>query len=152
MRLKTLGGLSLEGSSFARLKPLLLLSYLSLEGEQSRAFMAQLIWGTASQPFNSLAQAIDQLRRLAPGTIEANPTHVKSLVSSDARVFINAFESADYEKAIDLYQGSFLDQIYLKNVSFEVEDWLLGSRELLAAYAQTALKPNVPLKLWERAC
>jgi hypothetical protein len=32
MLLRTLGGLELEGSSFGRLKPLLLLTYLLVEG------------------------------------------------------------------------------------------------------------------------
>ena len=32
MRLRTLGGLSLEGTTFTRPRPLLLLAYLALEG------------------------------------------------------------------------------------------------------------------------
>ena len=41
MHLRTLGGLTLEGASFRRPKPLLLLSYLTLEGEKDRQFLAE---------------------------------------------------------------------------------------------------------------
>ena len=138
MKLKTLGGLSLEDSDFTRLKPLMLLAYLSLEGEQSRAFMAQLLWGSAKQPFNSLAQAIDQLKRLAPGTVAVTNTHVKALVTSDASELMHAVESRRDAEVIALYRGQFLEDSYPRGLSFEVEDWLLGTRELLASYAQTA--------------
>jgi hypothetical protein len=44
LQLKALGGLRLEGTSFARPTPLLLLAYLSLEGLQQRRHLAELFW------------------------------------------------------------------------------------------------------------
>ena len=134
-----LGGLALEGSEFSRAKPLVLLAYLALEGEQSRAFMAQLLWGSAKQPYNSLAQAIDQIKRFVPGAVEANITHVRALVGADAKDFLDAYERSNHKAAIELYKGHFLEGIYISKMSFEVEEWLLGTRELLAKYMQTAL-------------
>ena len=47
VRLLTLGGLSLEGSTFKRAKPLLLLAYLALEGAKERRFLRELLWREA---------------------------------------------------------------------------------------------------------
>lgn len=50
MQLKTLGGLGLEGSEYRGLKPLLLLTCLSLEGASSLRELAELFWRGAKNP------------------------------------------------------------------------------------------------------
>lgn len=62
--LRTLGALSLKGldAPFRKKKPLLLLTYLVLEGPRSRRYLAELFWPGASDGLNSLSVALNQLR------------------------------------------------------------------------------------------
>ena len=62
--LHTLGGLRWGESAFRREKPLLLLAYLALEGQQARPRLARLFWPDAANPANSLAQHLVRLRPL----------------------------------------------------------------------------------------
>ena len=72
MRLLTLGGLSLQDTSFRRTKPLLLLAYLALEGPQERRYLAELFWPGESDPMNSLSAALTKLRKGVEGAVEAD--------------------------------------------------------------------------------
>ena len=53
-RLLTLGSLEVEGRRYGQQKPLVLLSYLALEGVQERRHVAALFWPGASDPLNRL--------------------------------------------------------------------------------------------------
>jgi DNA-binding SARP family transcriptional activator len=128
----TLGGLSLEGTSFTRPKPLLLLTYLSLEGSQSRRHLAELFWPDAGDHMNSLTVALTQLRHAAPNLIEANDTHLQASVESDAKQFLTALAGQDYAKALELYRGAFLDGFFLRDWGEELEDWVYAKRERFA--------------------
>lgn len=127
--LRTLGGLALEGTSFTRPKPLLLLTYLSLEGPQSRRHLAELFWPDAGDHMNSLTVALAQLRRTAPDLIEASDTHLQARVESDAKQFLEALEQQDYAKALELYKGVFLDGFLLRDWGEELEEWVYAKRE-----------------------
>lgn len=135
----SLGNSATEPISFTRTKPLSLLTYLCMEGEQHRAFMAQLIWGRAKNPHNSLSQAIDQLMRLLPGSVEKTDTRVKALISCDAVEFQKAVREERYLDAIELYKGDFLKGNFPTGVGSEFSEWLDEMANLLAEQAQLAL-------------
>jgi hypothetical protein len=130
--LHTLGGLLLGGTSFTRPKPLLLLTYLSLEGPQSRRHIAELFWPNAGDHMNSLTVALTQIRQAAPDLIETDDTHLKTSVESDAKQFLAALEQQDYTKALELYRGTFLDGFFLKDWGEELEEWVYAKRERMA--------------------
>ena len=143
--LYTLGKLSLGDASFTRLKPLILLSYLSLEGPQSRAHLGELLWSDAKTPLGGLSVALSRLRQVCPGSIEADEYVVKSTLPTDALAFTRAAQQRQYKAALDLYQGSFLENVILPGWSVTLESWVYTTGETLAAQAQTCL-----LKLAER--
>src|SRR5690606_16722729 len=63
MELRTLGGLGLAGAGFARVKPLLLLAYLALEGPKERRFLADLLWPRRQPPAQPLGGAVAAAHR-----------------------------------------------------------------------------------------
>jgi predicted ATPase len=137
MYLRTLGGLRLEGSSFRRPKPLLLLAYLALEGSKPRRYLAELFFMEASDSMNSLSRALSYLRQEAPGVIEADHKKVWATVGCDATELLNLTDTRQFEKSLELYKGAFaLD--YDLELSEELEEWLYGTREILAAKARQA--------------
>ena len=132
MRLLTLGGLSLENVSFGRVKPLLLLTYLALEGPKERRHLAELFWPGASDPMNSLSAALTRLRKGLGGAVEADEVRAWADVDMDAAELVSALESGDLETALALYQGPFLHGAYLPDWSAELEEWVYAKREDLA--------------------
>ena len=137
--LYTLGKLSLGDTHFTRLKPLVLLSYLSLEGRQSRKHLAQLFWSNAKDPFGDLSVALSRLRKARPGSIESDAHSVKSTLPTDALAFSRAAEQGQHKAALKLYQGPFLEDVALPDWSANLESWVYDTRETLAAQAQTSL-------------
>jgi tetratricopeptide (TPR) repeat protein len=145
MRLVTLGGLELSGSTFGRLKPLLLLSYLALEGPRERRHLAELFWPEASDPLNSLSAALTRLRKAAPGALDADELRVWSTLGSDVDELFAQLEQDDLAQALALYRGPFLAGVALPDWSAELEEWVYARREDIAARVQRAL-----LKVAER--
>ena len=139
MHLVTLGGLQLAGVAFGRVKPLLLLTYLALEGSKDRHHLAELFWPDAADPLNSLAAALKQLRQFAPGAAEGDHTHVSSVVECDATTFLQVVETGNHERALKLYRGPFLSGVHLPGWSAELEEWVYGTREYLAGRARDTL-------------
>ncbi len=139
MRLRTLGGVVLEGSNFTRIKPLLLLSYLAVEGSKDRRYLSEFFWPGASDGLNSLSRALSQLRKDAPGAIDADEQRVWTAVPCDTQEFLEALESKNIEKSVTLYQGAFLDGAYLQDWGEELEEWIYARREHFASHAQEAL-------------
>ena len=92
MNLKTLGGLALEGSDFKRPKPLLLLSYLALEGPKERRFLSELFWPNTTDSLNSLSKALYRLRQGIPGIIEADEVRVRVNIETDVEELLTALE------------------------------------------------------------
>ena len=137
MHLRTLGGVALEGASFGRPKPLLLLAYLAVEGPKSRRFMSELLWGAASQPMNSLRVALSQLRTGAPGSLIEDGGRLACGASSDTQLLTDLLERGDVDGATALYSGAFLDGFDLKGAAaagagVELEEWVFATREYLA--------------------
>jgi tetratricopeptide (TPR) repeat protein len=138
MRLRTLGQLSLDGSTFRRAKPLLLAAYLTLEGPRSRRYLAEIFWPGASDAMNSLSVALSQLRRGVPGGTDADDARAWSMLQCDAVELTAAFASGNLEQVAELYDGRFLEGLDLE-LGEELEEWVFSKREALAATAREAL-------------
>lgn len=140
MRLRTLGGLSLEGSGLGRPKPLLLLTYLTLEGPRPRRFLGELFWPEASNPTNSIAVAVRQIRQAVPDVLQDDGVRLWADLPCDALEFERAVRAKQPEVAFELYQGAFLDASELLEWGPELEEWAYAKRESLAeALRETAL-------------
>ena len=139
MYLRTLGGLELEQSGFTRVKPLLLLAFLCLEGPQERRHVAELFWPTAADGLNSLSRALSQLRQGAPEAVGADETRVWSTARSDAQALLGALERKAHAEVAELYRGAFLEGIFLNDWGAELEEWVYEQRERLASRSQGAL-------------
>jgi predicted ATPase len=144
MLLRTLGGLSLEGSTLKRPKPLLLLSYLALEGAKDRKHLSELFWPRAASPMHSLRVALTQLRQRAPGVLEGDE-QLSATVACDAKELLETLENGELEKAREAYKGPFLKGFYLEELSVELEEWIYATREFIAARVREGL-----LKLAEK--
>lgn len=138
MRLTTLGGLALDGSAFTRPKPLLLLAFLALEGPREKRHVAELFWPDAKNATRSLNVALTQLRNGAPGTVQAEERTLTATVPSDARSFLEAIEAGALDDAEGAYRGAFLRGVHVA-AGVELEEWLFGTREFLAAHARAVL-------------
>jgi tetratricopeptide (TPR) repeat protein len=139
MLLKTLGGLELLETTFTRVKPLMLLAYLVLEGVKDRRYLADFFWPDASDSLNSLSRALSQLRKGAPEAIGSDETKVWATVDADVREFLKALDVRNHTTALELYQGPFLHGAYLNDWGMELEEWIYETRERVAARAQDAM-------------
>ncbi len=126
--LRTLGGLELEGSSFARTKPLLLVAYLALEGPQARRYLAELFWPEAQDPLNNLSVALNQLRPL--GLVEGEDV-LSTPLKTDVHRLRQALHTLDLTVVRSLYRGAFLEGVEVK-LGEELEEWRWRTREGLA--------------------
>lgn len=139
MYLRTLGELSIGKTGFRKGKPLLLLTYLTVEGRQNRRQLAELFWFGAADHMNSLAKAISQLRSLGPGVIQADESNAWSLIQSDVSELLTCLKQGDVQRAIALYQAPFLKNFYLPHCGEELEEWICVTREFIAERLQDAL-------------
>ena len=138
MRLVALGGLQLDGVSFNRVKPLLLLTYLALEGPQERRYLAELFWPLASNPLNSLSVALMRLRKVVPGSLEADDTRAWTGVATDVGELNARLNEGDFEATRRLYGGPFVHGV-TNDWGVELEEWVYAKREDCAARVQRAL-------------
>jgi predicted ATPase/DNA-binding SARP family transcriptional activator len=139
--LRTLGGLELHDSTFQRPKTLLLLAYLSIEGAKERQHLSTLLWpdAMAKERQHRLRVMLSQLKKEAAGIIDADKRRVSVTIDSDARNFLDHFESGRYEEAVEHYRGHFLQGFQQSDWSVELEEWVYETREFLAARAREAL-------------
>lgn len=138
MRVRTLGGLELEGARLTRPKPLLLLAYLALEGPRDKRHLADLFWPRAKSPRRSLHVALSQLRQGAPGSVDSGDRRVGTPVTTDADAFLEHVEARAVDEAEAAYRGAFLAGLDLP-LGLELEEWVFRTREFLAGRARTAL-------------
>ncbi len=136
--LKLMGGLSLDSRDFTQPKPLLLLAYLALEGAQQRRHLAELFWRDGHR-MKSLSMTLTRLRQGAGAVIASDDHRAWATSSSDAADLIAALNQGDWRRAVDLYDGAFLDGVELPHWRPELEDWVLETREYLAVRVQYAL-------------
>lgn len=137
MRLRTLGGLALEDSRFRRGKPLLLLAFVCLEGPASRRELADLFYMHAKDPRDSLATALGLLRRLPSPVVETRADQVAACVTCDALDLLAFLDAGRHERAAACYEGPFAKGIDV-SMGPELEQWVFGTREVLAARVRHA--------------
>jgi predicted ATPase len=139
MRIRSLGGLALEGAAFTRPKPLLLLAYLALEGPQPRRQVAELFWPEARDRMKSLTVALTQLRRGAPGAVETDGRRVWTSLACDAVELRGLVELGRRDEAAARYVGPFLHGFEAMRLGVELEEWLHATREAIAVSVQRTL-------------
>ncbi|MFO7546587.1 MAG: tetratricopeptide repeat protein [Trueperaceae bacterium] len=136
--LKVMGGLELDLGGFSQPKPLLLLAYLALEGAQRRRRLAELFWQDGNR-MKSLSMALTRLRQGAGDVVVADERRAWATASSDAGDLLDALRGGAWERAVELYRGAFLDGVAFAAGSVELEEWVLATREYLAARVQHGL-------------
>ena len=139
MELKTFGGLRLEGSDFQRTKALLVLCYLSIEGQKERKYLARLFWPEQENALGNLAMTLTRLRKAAPAILDSNEVFASTSLSCDSFQLNQAFASKDWSTVRELYRGNFLEGLDTSRYGVEVEEWVYEQRELFAAKARHAL-------------
>jgi predicted ATPase/DNA-binding SARP family transcriptional activator len=141
MVLRTLGGLELKDSSFRRPKTLLLLAYLAVEGAKERQHLSTLLWpdAGAKERQHRLRVMLSQLKKDVAGIIDTDTRRVWVTLETDANDFLSQIESGRYEEAIGQYHGPFLQGVQQPAWSVELEEWVHGTREFLAARARETL-------------
>ena len=135
MELKTLGDLKLEPHNFQERMPLLLLAYISLEGESSRSKVAELFWmhKENSKQLRSLDEALRRLRKgISPDVVKTVSGTLQTSIRTDVHKLRDAIVKKDYQKALALYKGAFfkgLERYKRLELSNELEEWIFNTRE-----------------------
>jgi len=140
MILKTLGGLKIDGGDFKRPKPLLLLSYLALEGAKDSKHLSELFFSQSANPSQQLSVTINRLKKGIPDAIARDAS--KKLTAQmviDAITMLEALELGNLEQGLELYDGKFLEGIDLPDTSPELEEWVFATREFIAHRVRQAL-------------
>jgi tetratricopeptide (TPR) repeat protein len=146
MHLQTLGGLVLEGSTLGRPKPLLMLTYLNLEGPKPRRHLGELFWPEAANPVNSLAVAVRQIRQAAAGVLQDDEMRLWTDLPCDALDLERVLRSGPIETALALYRGPFAEGAELAGWGAELEEWVVAKREFYGEQLQTALVKQAELE------
>ena len=136
VRLRTLGGLQLEGRAFGRTKPLLVLAYLCLEGKQARRRVAELFWSHAKDPLASLSTELSRLKKACGEVVGSDDTQVWATLPTDAGELLEKLErpasQSALQQALEIYERPFLSGVSLNDWSAELENWVYSTREFLA--------------------
>lgn len=145
MRLSVFGKVRLDQCGFSRPKPLLFLSYLTLEGPQTRQQLANLLWCDGKGK-SKLSVVLNQLKKEGAATaiaVQAGHDPLESLLECDAKLFQEHLETNNLVAALELYQGSFLNDLGKEvedlDVSQALQEWVLEQREKYADLAQQAM-------------
>lgn len=136
MQLNLLGNLGLEGSSFSRSKPLLVLAYLAVEGPTSRHELAILFFPNSKDNADALSTTLRRLPDRTTILLEQNG-QLEAVLNNDVQSFISFIEQQDWQAALDTYKGHFLAGLTL-SVGEELEEWVFSKREALAEMAVNA--------------
>lgn len=139
MQLKTLGGLKLEGADFKQQKPLLLLCYLALEGQQPRRHIAELLWPRGADPLKNLTTVLARLRKTLGEVLGADQTRTWVSLRCDAKELLETLETQADAETLDAYEGMFLAGFNIKDISIELEEWVYATREYIAHQVRQAL-------------
>ena len=138
IRLVTLGTLRLDGSGWRPAKALALLTYLSLQGPTPRRRLRELFWPQAQDAGASLRVVLGQFRRHLPGVLRGEET-LETEIESDAAHLLGLGERRGDAADAETYAGPFLAGVELNEVSAELEEWVLDTRERLAGAARLAM-------------
>lgn len=130
--IRALGTLRLDGQVTLRPKPLLLLTYLGLEGPTPRSRLVELFGAGAADPADAVATTV---RRARPGLAPAEgDDRLATSFGSDALAFRERALAEDDAAALARYRGPFLDGVTL-SLGVELEEWCVATREALARLA-----------------
>jgi predicted ATPase len=138
MHLKTLGGLQLVGGELTRAKPLLVLAYLALEGGATRSELARLFFRTTKDARDSVSTVIGRLRQALAEHLVVDGDRVQTTVPCDAVEVLRLFDAGATRAAVDAYGGAFLKGLDLP-AGIEIEEWVYGTREAIAASVRSGL-------------
>jgi predicted ATPase len=136
VKLRTLGGLALEGSSLTRPKPLLMLAYLTLNGATTRRELADTFYHDALDARDSLSTGLRHLRKIDAVAL-LDDDRVAGTVACDAADLLRDFDAYRYEAVLQAYQGPFLDGLDI-DLGIELEEWLFANREAIARRVRSA--------------
>ncbi|HEX6063179.1 MAG TPA: tetratricopeptide repeat protein [Longimicrobiales bacterium] len=152
-RLRLFGGLALEdngvvhGGKAAQRRRLALLALLEVAPRRTltRDKLIALLWGDqdAEHARHRLSVVLHELRKVVGedgirsvgDDVSLNP----AVVGSDVADFQLALENGDFERAVALHEGAFLDGVYLSDAP-EFERWVDSERERLERSYRTALE------------
>lgn len=155
-KLVMLGGFRLYDATGATLpltarKAQALLGYVSMQPEQrcSRDRLAALLWedSSASRARQSLRQVLAELRKALPDEREVLEVTDEEIRVSPGAMNVDVHELEEYldaatpeglRKAIELYQGEFLEGFNPRAPAFE--DWLMAERSRLRQRAIAGLE------------
>ncbi|MCK5447111.1 MAG: AAA family ATPase, partial [Gemmatimonadetes bacterium] len=152
--IQSLGGVRIQDSSgdVVRLrskKHMALLLYLATAGRRiyTRDSLARLLWDTSiERARHSLSQAVYDLRRNLPGTIDSATGDAVRLDLSAFRFDVVEFEQAlkngELALAVDLYRGPFADNLVHAGTD-DFERWLETERLRLSRLGEMALRRHV---------
>ncbi|MCB0208623.1 MAG: hypothetical protein KDJ52_04820 [Anaerolineae bacterium] len=129
-------------TGFGTAKTEALFYFLAVTGQpQTREVLADLFWGEMDEgkAKRNLTKSLSTLRKLVDPFLEIERQTVtfksNESVQLDTELFQTNIETGEkkaqlnaLKKAIDLYQGDFLDGIYVKD-SLPFEEWMLNQRE-----------------------
>jgi len=153
LRLRTFGGLSLEGTDHADgampkgRRPLALLALLATSGSRglSRDKATALLWPErdAEHGRNSLSQVLSSLRRdLGRDDVVLGTAEIRlnaDAIASDVEDFEASVAHGDAERAVAIHSGPFLDGFYLADAP-EFERWVEEQRARLNETQRDALQ------------
>lgn len=129
-------------------KPLGMLAYILLKGEVRREELISLFWSDLPEQKarNAFRQTLHRLRKGLGDALEARgPASLGVALGDSVRLDLTAFESAlqrgDFESALDLYRGPFLEGLELREPDFD--NWVLGERARLSARHQWVLEQSI---------
>ncbi|MVN86985.1 hypothetical protein GO986_09425 [Deinococcus sp. HMF7620] len=128
--LRTLGDLHL--GDFRKVKSLLMLAIVALDGPTSRRHLAALLWPRAAKPEASLRVALHALRESCPGALSGEE-RLDTALPCDAAALL----TLRGEAAVQAYSGAFLPDLKVEGVSAEFEEWVEGWRQRLARHVQS---------------
>lgn len=137
-RVRTLGGISVDGTPFAHRKPLVLLAYLALEGPQRRAHVARLFWPRSRDARNRLSVTLSRLRAALPDAVIADAESVATRLGSDVAVLRRLLERDRIEFAVRVYRGPFLAGADDVDAGEELTEWMHATRDALSYGLQVA--------------
>ena len=144
LRIQLLGParLSRDGQSIdlPGYRPLALLAYLLVTGRaHSRDHLVDLLFDAPDDPRAALRWTLSKLRQaVGSEQILANRREVAFNFECDYWLDVAAFKAGELE----LYQGDFLEGLYVRD-AFRFEEWLLLERERLRGRYQTGLEQRL---------
>src|SRR5688572_24242736 len=150
LRISTLGRLALDeesgpvGGAGSWRPTLATLALLASAGDQGlpRERVLSLVWPDSppERARNNLKQLLFALRRAVPNSVEGTATLRldRTRISCDLWDFRSALTSGDFDAAVAVYAGPFLDGFSFPG-AVEFERWAEGERALLAGEFHRAL-------------